>query len=380
MRGGTSKAIVFAANDLPRDPVARDEVILAAFGSPDARQVDGLGGADPLTSKLAIVAPSMRADADVDYTFGQVGITTPTINYGVDCGNTAAAVAVYAVQEGLVPTVEGSTSVRIRSTNSNKLIIATVPTKGGAPMTEGRFRIGGMRRSGAEIRLTFIDPAGSVTGRLLPKAPVDEVQLRDGTRVKLSLVDCGNLYAIVPAATWSLDGTELPQQIESDARMRAQVEELRDAVCRQLLTACQGTNAASLTPAKVKVAIVGGAASYRTLDGESVDCGSVDVVARIINQERVHKSFAVTGAVCIAAAARIHGTTVHELCKGAADGSREVLRIGHPQGIIEPVIRVSESAAGIVVHSVQIGRTARRLMEGHVYLPATAHEHERLRA
>jgi 2-methylaconitate cis-trans-isomerase PrpF len=364
MRGGTSKAICFAAADLPQDPAVRDEVILHAFGSPDVRQLDGLGGADPLTSKLAIIAPSRRDHVDVDYTFGQVGISTPTINYQLNCGNTAAAVALFAVQEGFVTAVEGSTPVRIRCTNSNKLIAADVPTQGGTPLTEGRFRISGLRRAGAEIRLKFIDPAGGITGSLLPTgAALNEVQLHDGTRVRLSLVDCGNLYAIVPASTWALTGTELPQQIEANALLRRQVEEIREAVCRDLLPAHHSS--------RVKVAIVGGPANYRTLDGEMVEAASVDVVARIINQERVHKSFAVTGAISLGAAARIPGTTINELCRGVA-GSSELIRIGHPQGVIEPSINATDSAGGTVVHAVQIGRTARRLMEGFVFVPTLA--------
>jgi 2-methylaconitate cis-trans-isomerase PrpF len=371
MRGGTSKTLFFAARDLPSDPKMRDAVILAAFGSPDVRQIDGLGGADPLTSKLAIIAPSERSDADVDYTFGQVGIVAPSINYRVNCGNTAAAVGVYAIQEGLVPAVEGKTQVRIFSTNSNKLIVAEVPTRNGAVVTEGDFCISGVPRPGAEIPLKFLEPTGGVTGRLLPSgAPVDEIAVRGGARIKFSLVDCGNLYAIIPAETWALAGSELPAELEAKPGFKAQIEEIRDAICQELLPDSETQAATSKPSAKLKIAIVGPAASYTTAEGRRLDRSSMDIVARIINQERVHKTFAVTGAINVAAAASIPGTVVNELCP-VRDYSRATLRIGHPQGLIEPVIESTRAQDRIVVHSVQVSRTARRIMDGFVYIPAT---------
>lgn len=373
MRGGTSKSIVFAASDLPKDNDARDLMILQAFGSPDARQINGLGGADPLTSKVAIVAPSDRHDCDVDYTFGQVGILSPTINYKVSCGNTAAAVGVYALEEGLVQAAEGMTRVRIFSTNSRKRIIAEVPSEHGVAKTGGNFHISGVPGTGAEIRLDFLDPAGGVTGRLLPTgAVIDELQLSDGLRLRLSVIDCGNLYAIIPAETWLLEGTELPEQLEGVPGFTSQVEEIREAVCAQLRPAAIEA-AKGRASAKLKIAIVGRAASYTTPDGTNVDRSSVDVVARIINQERVHKAFAVTGAICFAAAAAIPGTVVNELCPAAVRSrSCATVRIGHPQGVVAPSIEYTQTPDSTTIDIVRIGRTARRIMDGHVYIPSTA--------
>jgi len=368
MRGGTSKSIFFAAADLPADQKARDKIILEAFGSPDRRQIDGLGGADPLTSKLAIVAPSARDDADVDYTFGQVGIATPTINYSVNCGNTAAAVGVYAIQAGIVKAVEGTTLVRIFSTNSNKHIVAEVPTEHGAVKADGDFRITGVPRAGSEIRMRFLEPSGGVTGQLLPTgAVVNELELRRGRKIEFSIVDCGNLYAIVPAETWSLDGTEMPEEIEARPGLMIEVEELREAICAEFLPDAGTRAGAPVRSAKLKIAIVGHPTTYMTSDGESLNGGSMDVVARIINQERVHKAFAVTGAISFAAAAGIPGTIVNKLC-AERDYSRAVVRIGHPQGLIEPIIESSTGPDGLRVHSVQISRTARRIMDGFVYV------------
>jgi hypothetical protein len=217
--------------------------------------------------------------------------------------------------------------------------------------------------------LAFLDPAGGVTGRLLPTgSAVDEIELGDGSRCTVSVVDCGNLYAILPAEEWSLTGAESPAEIEAVPGLMARIEQVRDAVCRQLLPADE--NSAGLVPsARLKIALVGKPASYRALDGESIGLGSMDVVARVVNQERVHKAFAVTGAICMAAAASITGTVVSALCAARSD-SRATLRVGHPQGILQPVIDCTHGPDGLVVHSVELSRTARRIMDGYVHVPA----------
>ena len=362
MRGGTSKAIVFAAADLPVDSSAADRVILDAFGSPDPRQIDGLGGADPLTSKLAIVSPSEHSDADVDYLFGQVGIATGAINYRVSCGNTAAAVAVFAIQEGLVPPGDGQTSVRIFSRNSKKIIVAEVPTRRGEVVTEGDFSISGVPRPGPEIRLQFLDPAGSVTGQLLPSGSVvDEIDLQSGDRIRFSLVDCGNLYALMRARDFGLDGTESPEQIESMPGFMQKVEDLRAAIAAQYLPPLEVEAAPGASAARLKIAVAGQA-------GGAVSNGAPHLHARIINPERVHKAFAVTGAINVAAAAGIPGTIVSELC-AATDGSPSHVRIGHPQGCIDAYVDTEDSRGGLAIRSVRISRTARRILDGHVYVP-----------
>jgi 2-methylaconitate cis-trans-isomerase PrpF len=370
MRGGTSKAVVFAAQDLPAELTRRDALILGAFGSPDSRQIDGLGGADPLTSKVAIVGKSRVSGADVDYTFGQVGIHDAAINYGVDCGNTAAAVGLYAVEEGLVPPAGSNTTVRILSTNSGKLVVAEVPTEGGRARTEGTYRISGVPRPGAEIGLTFMEPAGPVTGRLLPTGRgVDEIALRGGRRVRVSVVDCGNLYGFIPATTWSLTGCELPRDIEATSRLMEEVEEVREGICRQLLS--EGSALPPCSAAAVKVAVVGPRAAYVTSEGDTVEGTGIDITARIINPSKVHKAFAVTGAICVAAAAALEGTVVNELC-GRPRSDGETFRIGHPQGVIEAVLGLGRAGGEVVVRSVRVGRTARRIMEGIVYVPDEA--------
>jgi len=369
MRGGTSKAVVLAAADLPDDPRRSENVILRAFGSPDPRQIDGLGGADPLTSKLAVVSPSRRDDADVDYLFAQVGIMSPTINCRVSCGNTAAAVAVYAIQEGLVAPHEGKTTVRIFSRNSNRLIVAEVPVEDGSVKSNGNFSICGVPGVGSEIQLNFVDPGGCVTGRLIPSgSPVDEIVLPDGKSYRFSLIDCGNLYAIMPASNFLLSGTELPEQIEARPGLKDRVEDLREAIFERFFAGMDPGTSLPARAARLKIAIVANATDCAVTGGQIGDGASLDVVARIINRERVHKAFAVTGAICFAAAATIPGTVVNELCH-SRDYAKEPFRIGHPLGQISATIDSESSAEGVVVKSVQVGRTARRIMDGFVYIP-----------
>ena len=369
MRGGTSKAIVFAAADLPDDSRAADRLILRAFGSPDPRQIDGLGGADSLTSKLAVVAPSARENADVDYTFGQVGIATATINYKVSCGNTAAAVGVYAVQEGLVPARNGKTPVRVFDCNRNRLIIVEVPTDNGVVVTDGDYRISGVPGTGAEIPVDFLDPAGGVTGELLPTgSAMNELDLDDGRRYHFSLVDCGNLYAILPAHDLGLKGGEPPREIESVPGVMSTVERLRRKITSQMLPNLEPDADIEARAARLKIAVVSGARAFEAPDGRSYSNDSMDVTARIINQESVHKAFAVTGAIALAAAGAIPGTTVHQLC-GHRDETKQRLRIAHPQGLIACDIAAATSSSGMNISSVCIGRTARRIMDGAVYVP-----------
>src|SRR5665647_1622102 len=192
VRGGTSKGIFIMKNELPKDPVKRDAVIRAIYGSPDVRQIDGLGGADVLTSKLAIISPSTRPDADVDYTFGQVSFETDFVDYGGNCGNLSSAVGPFAIDEGLVAPVEPITTVRIHLTNSNNILIAEVPVKDGKAMVDGDFVIDGCPGTGAKITLDWSDVVGGITGKLLPTGNVKDIIEADGVKYPVSIVDAGN--------------------------------------------------------------------------------------------------------------------------------------------------------------------------------------------
>ena len=371
MRGGTSKAIVFAAADLPADPRSRDQLILAAFGSPDPRQIDGLGGADPLTSKVAIVGRATRPDVDVDYCFGQVGIASATVNYAVSCGNTAAAVALYAIHERLVRVADGPARVRIHCTNNGKQIVATVSTTSGLPPGNRDARGPVVPSPDAQVSLEFIDPAGGDTGHLLPSgSPQDEMRTARGTVVRFSLVDCGNLYAIIPAHTWGLSGSESPCELELVPGLRQEIEEIRESIAERHLQDAHRTPPGTRRAARLKIAIVGSPPQDVSPTDATGARRALDLVARIVNPERVHKAFAVTGAMCLTAAASIPGTVVADLLRRPLTDGRGVFRIGHPSGVIASEIVHGFDSGRPTIHSIRIDRTARRIMDGNVFVSA----------
>jgi len=356
MRGGTSKAVVFAEQDLPRDAASRDRLILAAFGSPDPRQVDGLGGADPLTSKVAIVARSTHDGTDVDYTFGQVGIGSSIVNYAFSCGNTAAAVALYAAEERLVDAIDGAGTVRVHCTNNRKRISARVATDA--------------TPTGTRVRLEFHEPAGGDTGALLPSgSAVDEIRTASGRPVRFSLVDCGNTYAIFPAATWSLTGGESPAELDGNPAFRRDIEALREAIAARHLGGAPRQGQPGRAATGLKIAIVG----RPTVDaGQASGAPHVetgDVVARIINPECVHKTFAVTGAMNLAAAAGVPGSVVADLLDRRLAADRETFKIRHPRGLIAAEVVFGDGPDRSGIRSILIDRTARRIMDGFVHVP-----------
>ena len=360
MRGGTSKAVFFAARELPADPALRDRVLMAVMGSPDPRQIDGLGGADPLTSKVAIVSPSSRPGADVDYTFAQVAVDRPEVSYVNNCGNISSAVGPYAIDEAMLPVLEPSTTVRIFNTNTGKLILSRVPVVDGRAATEGDDRVDGVPGSGAQIDLTFCDPGGAVTGRLMPTGhALDTVKLDESTRLSASVVDCGTLYAFVPAADLALQATESPAEIEARPGLMARVGRLREVLAARLTdTGVVSADKGRALRTSLKVAVVG--------PPPAGSPSGIDVVARILNPGKVHKAFAVTGAIALAGAAAIPGSVLGSWL--GSPGSRRLV-IGHPAG--EMAVEVESAGDGDLprIGGVTLSRTARRIMDGFVYVP-----------
>jgi 2-methylaconitate cis-trans-isomerase PrpF len=362
IRGGTSKGVFIQEKYLPPDREARDRLILRIFGSPDPRQIDGLGGADPLTSKLAIVCRSGRSDADVDYTFAQVGIETAFVDYSLTCGNICSGVGPFAIDEGLLQPVEPLTTVRIFNTNTQRLIIAEVPVKDGKSVSEGDFQIDGVPGTGAEIALRFIDPAGGITGRLLPTAnAVDRISLAHGKQMEVSIVDAGNLYVFVDAGDVGLKGTEGPNDLD-DAAVNL-LEEIRHAAER-LLAGQSGSKKPTFKMAFV--ARPQDYVSYNRLGDVKKD--DIDLTSRIITSKRMHKAYAVTGAIATSAAASVRDSILDRLIRHTRKDC-SLLRIGHPSGVIEARAESELLHGDLVLKEVGIKRTARRLMDGCVYVP-----------
>ncbi len=367
IRGGTSKGVYLLANELPKDPVVRDRVILSIFGSPDPRQINGLGGADPLTSKLAIIAPSRREDADVDYTFGYVGIEKAIVDYDGNCGNISQGVGPFAVDEGLVPVTEPVTTVRIFNTNTKKIIEAAVPVRDGKAVTEGDFVVNGVPGTGAKIVLNFVNSGGSRTGKLLPTGNVvDKMELADGRSVRVSLVDAANPAVFVQAADIGFTGRELPKDTTSNPRILAIMEEIRVKAAVMMKLAASRDK---VSPAVPKVAFVAAPQDYETITGTKIAAADCDLLARTKALAVMHKAYAVTGGICVGAAALIDGTVVSEVV-GPRPKTTGVVRVGHPSGVSEFVITVSRKpSGGFELTQSGVAGTSRRIMDGHVYVP-----------
>jgi 2-methylaconitate cis-trans-isomerase PrpF len=360
VRGGTSKGVFLLEEDLPSDAAARDGVILKIFGSPDARQINGLGGADPLTSKVAIIGPSTRPDADINYTVGYVGIAQASVDYQGNCGNISLAVGPFVVDEGLVSPVEPVTRVRIFNTNTNKILEAEVPVRNGRSVEDGDFLMDGVPGSGARIVVNFVKAAGARTGKLLPTGNVvDVLELNDGRRVRCSLVDAATPAVFVQASDIGLTGTELPADTQTNPQILALMEELRTKAALLMKLPCG--------PAVPKVGIVTAPRNYQTSTGKSVAAADCDLLARTKALAVMHKAYAVTGGICLSAAAAIEGTVVQEIADPRAQTG--VVRIGHPSGVSSFLVSVSRTGSGEfeLTKSATAG-TARRIMDGYVYV------------
>jgi len=370
-RGGTSKPVFFLKKDLPEDPQARDRAILSAFGSPDVRQIDGLGGADPLTSKVGFIAPATVPDADIDYTFGYVGITSPVIDYTGNCGNSSAAAGPFALLRGLIKPREPVTRIRIFNTNTKKYIVAEFSVKDGKFQSEGNFRIDGVPGTGSKILLDFLDSGGSVTGKLLPTGKVrEEIKTPTLGTLTASIVDAANPFIFIKAEDLGLRGNEPLEEVAGNGALLERCEEIR-CLAAEILGIAGRDEATRVSPGVPKIALVSPPVAYETPIGP-VNAADVDVVARMTALQKLHKTYGVTGAVCLGAAACIDGTVVHELFRGDRTSHPTRVRIGHPSGTIQVEIEMNAENKQPVLAKAALARTARLLMDGFVYLPDKA--------
>jgi methylitaconate Delta-isomerase len=367
MRGGTSKGIFLMEQDLPLDPALRDRAILSIFGSPDLRQIDGLGGADSLTSKLALISPSPEPDRDINYTFGAVGIDKPFVDYSANCGNISSAVGPYAVDRGLVKAEEPFTIVRIFNTNTKKMIYSKVPVKKGKVVSDGDYAIDGVPGTGAKIELTFMDPGGATTGKLLPTGNVvDEINLETGEKCHVTIIDAGNPTAFVRADELGLKGTELPAEFDQDAAAKAKLEAIRKRVGELM-----GIPASPSIP---KISFIAPAQTFRTTTGREIGKDSISLAARVMAMGKMHKTFAITAGIPAAIGAVVPGSVVNQMVgSGPQGGSEREIIIGHPSGMMEVKVDAKFDRDQLHIVSCTVGRTARKIMEGKVFISSRAY-------
>jgi 4-oxalomesaconate tautomerase len=348
MRGGTSKGLVFLADDLPADTATRDAVLLAAMGSPDPREIDGMGGSHPLTSKIAVVSRSDRDDADVEYLFLQVWPDRPEVSDRQNCGNMLAAVGPFAIEHGLVPAAGDLTPVRIWMRNTQTLATASVQTPGGQVRYDGTARIDGVPGTHAPIPIEFADVAGSTCGALLPTGNVTDVI--EGTTV--TCIDNGMPVVCLAAADFGLTGQESPAELEGNAELTKRVEAIRLAAGPMMNLGDVADNTVPkmslLSPPAHK-----GAISTRTFI-----------------PHRVHEAIGVLGAVSVATACMLPGSVANAVASlpDQSDGAAEI-EVEHPTGFFTVTIEVARSGGVFAVTRSALLRTARLLMRGEVLVP-----------
>lgn len=363
-RGGTSKAVVFNGADLPANREIRDRFFVHVLGSPDpyGRQLNGLGGGVSSLSKVVIVEPSTHPDADVDYTFVQIAVDIAIADYGSACGNMSSAVGPFAVEEGLVKGTEGTTRVRIHSTNTGQIYVSEFPVKDGLPLESGSFEIPGVAQKGARIKLDFMDPAGSITGKLLPTGNViDRLNIDGVGNIEVSVVDAANPVAFIRADAFGLTATESPNELEANTEVMRKLEVVR----RHAAVAMGLADCAEMTKlSNPKIAIVGPSAPFTALDGRDYDVASHDVCIRLISMGNFHRAVTLTGAMCVAVAAKIAGSIVAEIARAS-----ETLKIGNPSGVLPVDADVTHSGSEYLALSATTFRTQRRIMEGSVLCP-----------
>jgi 2-methylaconitate isomerase len=373
MRGGTSKGVFFHADALPDNPIERDRILLRVIGSPDpyGKQIDGMGGATSSTSKVVLLSKSTRADCDVDYLFGAVSIESPVIDWSGNCGNLTSAVGPFAISEGMVASIDnGIKQVRIWQANIGKRIISHVPMRNGEVVEEGDFELDGVTFPAAEIKLEFLDPGGTDEdegGTMFPTGNViDTLDIPDVGKIQTTLINAGNPTIFVEAKVLGLDGNELQDAVNSNEQLLKLCEAIRahGAVAMGLVATIE--EATLKRPHTPKLAFVSSPQDYVASSGKHVGKKDIDLNARIMSMGKLHHAMTGTGAVAIAVAAAIPGTIVQR----TVGERRDEIRFGHPSGSLSVgASAVSENDEWIVVKAV-MSRSARRLMEGYVRVPA----------
>lgn len=380
-RGGTSRAVLFREQDVQAfDEREREAIILAAMGSPDpnGRQVDGLGGGISSLSKAAIIGrASADSGADVTFRFAQVDVEKPKADFAGNCGNISAAVGPFALDTGLVqlPADAGVARIVVLSVNTGQLYVAHVPVRDGRFDPEGDFAIDGVPGRGSRIGLEYLEPGGSAGRGLLPTGAVREcVRLSNGRDVAVSILDAANPMVYVRAADLDATATESPVQIDADRLLCQALEELRAEAAVRIGLAANRQEATERCTSIPKVAFVAPPRSYQATDGQTVSGAATDVTVRMISVGKAHRTLAMTAGICTAVASAVDGTVVAEIARAGSAGPR-VVRLGHAAGILPVGVNVCRSAdGGWRAASATTYRTARKIMDGQVYVPASSLE------
>lgn len=361
MRGGTSKAVFFHEEDLPEDQNEWPEIFMKVMGTPDVKQIDGMGGTVSSTSKIAVIKKSSRPGIDVDYTFRQVDIVIPRVDGSANCGNISSAVGPYAIDEGLVEAVEPVTVVRVYNTNTNKVIEEHVRVKDGHACMYGDEVVQGVPGTGSRIDMYFEDPAGSKTGKLFPTGQKKEIfDVPDYGKAEVTVLDCSNPMVFIKASDLGIQGTELTE-LNQNSEVMEHIERIRGMAAQKMGFVENWIDARTKSTSAPKVSIISAPQDYKNMDGDIVKAEDMDICVRAISVGALHKAYPMTVAVGTGAAALIPGTIVYETVRKTG---KSIVKLGHSSGVTEAVMKMD----GEKVLMGGVTRTARRIMDGFVYI------------
>jgi len=364
-RGGTSKGVFFQKKDLPTtDEKELNKLFLKIIGSPDpnGRQLNGMGGGVSSVSKCVIINPSERDDADVDYNFIQIAIDQPVAEWNNNCGNLSGAVGPYAIQEGIIKPKEGENKIRIYQTNTDKIIHATFNVKDGKPEIEGNYSIAGVYGGGAKVRLDYLEPGGSGTGKLLPTENViDEIEIDNFGKIKVSIVDAATPLIYLLAEDVGLNGTETPEELDSNIEKMEIIQKIRRK-CAYMIGLSKSENEAPMnTP---RIGIITSPKDYVSLDKTEIKANDQDITARMFSMGKTHKAIMGTAGVNIGVAAAIEGTIPYNIKR--KDSNPLKLRAGNPSGVMTAGAIIEDDNGKPFAKSAIFYRTFRPLMRGEV--------------
>lgn len=372
MRGGTSNAVVFRQEDLPPDQELWSEIFIAAMGSPDpyARQLNGMGGGISSLSKVCVVGPPTREDADIDYTFAQIDVREAKVEYSGNCGNMSAAMGPFGVDEGYIKKDGDKAVVRIHNTNTAKIIEAHFDMDDGLAAIDGTYTLPGVGGTGSALRLDFLEPGGAITGELLPTGnTTDQLETPSLGKVEASIVDAAALCVLVEAGAFGLNGDELPADLEANPEALHLLQEVRGAAAIKLGFMGSMEEALARATNRPSVGFVSRAQAATTLTGESLAEDDGDVTARMISMGDPHRALPGTCSTCLAIASQIEGTIVHRNTIPSENGE---VRLMHPSGVLHAAARARREGNGWFAEKASLYRTQRRLFDGQIYIPASA--------
>lgn len=364
MRGGTSRGVFIMDGEIPES--RRDEYLIKIIGSPDPIQVDGLGGGVSSTSKVILISKNDDTGA-IDYLFGQVNVDEAKVDYGSNCGNLTAAIGPYAVDNGLftAPVTDHSVPVEIKlyNINTKKQIISTFDVLNGKTNYSGNNRVQGVPSTGAKVYYRIMDPAGSVTG-----IPIIEPELYieiDGKRVQVTVLDATSLYAFIEASALGLNGDELPPDVNSRKEILEKADRVRRQIIHALGSRVPQTKEFEDSQMSLRLILVSKMQGYKNWLGSFTEESEGDIMARAFSLGKLHHAIPFTGALCLAAAAKLPGSVVSKVSR---DINEDLIRIAHPKGIATASAAVRSGDGEFSVEYVGGFRTARPIMKGELYI------------